>query len=149
MGVSSFGSYSTKIDDKVMVVDKIELPESLANTFTDGEYRTVVTTEDITLYRDFGYKAKANGGFATTVPAESAIQAKNDSAILPEWKNTLQYEAEIQVPKGTTLQVGKVAPQTTKGGTVLTGGADQIILPQGWDDATWIQSVRELSVGGK
>lgn len=28
-------------------------------------------------------------------------------------------------------------------GTVLTGGADQIILPQGWDDATWIQSVFE------
>ena len=146
---TDFGKYSTIIDDKVTVVEKMELPESLAETFTDGEYRTVVTDVDITLYRDFGYKARANGGFATTSPAENVIQVKYDSAILPEWKNTLQYEAEIVVPKGTTLQVGKVAPQITKGGTVLPGGADQIILPQGWDDATWIKSVRELSVGGK
>lgn len=72
-----------------------------------------------------------------------------DSAILPEWKNTPQYEAEIVVPKGTTLQVGKVASQVTKGGTVLSGGADQILLPQGWDDATWIKNVRELSIGGR
>ncbi len=146
---SNFGKYTTAIDDKVTVIDKVELPEGLAKTFTDGEYRTVVTNEEITLYRNFGYKAKANGGFTTTSPAESAIQVKNESAILPEWKNTLQYEAEIVVPKGTILQVGKVAPQVTKGGTVLSGGADQILLPQGWNDAIWIKNVRELSVGGK
>ena len=121
-GGSNFGKYTTAIDNKVTVIDKVELPEGLAKTFTDGEYRTVVTNEEITLYRYFGYKA--NGGFITTTPAESAIQVKNESAILPEWKNTLQYEAEIVVPKGTTLQVGKVAPQVTKGGTVLSGGAD-------------------------
>ena len=36
------------------------------------------------------------------------IQAKVDSAILPEWKNTLKYEAEIVIPKGTTLNIGRV-----------------------------------------
>ncbi|MBQ4067745.1 MAG: hypothetical protein IJC76_00695 [Lachnospiraceae bacterium] len=83
------------------------------------------------------------------MPAENSIQVRNDSAILLEWKNTLQYEAEIKVPKGTVLQIGKVAPQKTLSGNILTGGADQIMLPQGWDDATWIQNVRELKLGGK
>lgn len=140
--------YRTAIDDSVTVIDKQELPESLGNTFTDGEYRTVVTNEDITLYRDFGFKAYSDGGFATTSPAQSAIQARIDSALLPEWKNSIEYEEEIVVPKGTVLQVGKVAPQVTKGGITLTGGADQVILPIGWD-TNWVKGVRTLSVGGK
>lgn len=71
-----------------------------------------------------------------------------DSALLLEWKNSIEYEEEIVVPKGTVLQIGKVAPQVTKGGITLTGGVDQVVLPIGWD-TDWVKSVRTLSVGGK
>ncbi len=125
------------------------MPESLAKTFKDGHYRTVVTNEDIVLYRSFGYKAKSNGGFATTSHIGSSIQAKIDLAILPEWKNSLQYEAEILVPKGTVLNIGRVGEQFTASGARLLGNADQVILPLGWDDTRWIMNIREISVGGK
>ncbi|MBP2966863.1 hypothetical protein J8385_20025, partial [Acinetobacter baumannii] len=61
------------------------------------------------------------------------MDAKIDTALLPEWKNSRMYEAEITIPKGETLNIGKVASQTNdKTGTILKGGADQILLPQDW-----------------
>lgn len=139
--------YSTIIDDKVSIVDKEDIG-TLADTFTDGVYRTVETTEDITVYRVFGGNADAGGAFATTSRAQSRIQTKNDSALLPEWKNSMKYEAEIVIPKGTKLNIGTVEQQITMSGTVLKGGADQILLPQGWD-LSWIKSFRNVSVSGR
>ena len=66
-----------------------------------------------------------------------------DSAILLEWKNTLRYEAEIVIPKGTTLNIGRVGEQYTMSGARLSGGADQILLPQNWD-LNWIKSIRNI-----
>ena len=41
------------------------------------------------------------------------------------------YEVEIRISKGETLSIGKVVPQKiSSSGTVLKGGADQILLPQ-------------------
>lgn len=57
------------------------------DTFKDGKYRTVITNEDITVYRSFGYNAEAGGAFATSTSAKSRLQTKIDGAILPEWKN--------------------------------------------------------------
>lgn len=72
------------------------------------------------------------------------IQSKIDSALLPEWKNTRQYETTIVVPKGTVLNIGKVAPQTIRqSGTVLEGGADQVLLPPNWPNE-WIKETREV-----
>ena len=118
-GSNTFGNYSTKIDSKVTVVEKQELPSWLIDTYKDGVYRTVVTNEDITVYRSFGYNAEAGGAFATSSPAVNRIKTKVDSAILPEWKNILRYEAEIVIPKGTTLNIGHVGEQFTMSGTVL------------------------------
>ena len=142
-GSNTFGNYSTKIDSKVTVVEKQELPSWLIDTYKDGVYRTVVTNEDITVYRSFGYNAEAGGAFATSSPAVNRIQTKVDSAILPEWKNTLRYEAEIVIPKGTTLNIGRVGEQFTMSGTRLAGDADQFLLPQNWD-LNWIKSIREV-----
>ena len=142
-GSNTFGNYSTKIDSKVTVVEKQELPSWLIDTYKDGVYRTVVTNEDITVYRSFGYNAEAGGAFATSSPAINRIQTKVDSAILPEWKNTLRYEAEIVIPKGTTLNIGRVGEQFTMSGTRLAGDADQFLLPQNWD-LNWIKSIREV-----
>ena len=70
-------------------------------------------------------------------------QTKIDSAILPEWKNTLRYEAEIVIPKGTTLNIGRVEEQFTMSGARLAGDADQFLLPENWD-LNWIKSIREV-----
>lgn len=142
-GSNTFGNYSTKIDSKVTVVEKQELPSWLIDTYKDGVYRTVVTNEDITVYRSFGYNAEAGGAFTTSSPALNRVQTKVDSAILPEWKNTLRYEAEIVIPKGTTLNIGRVGEQFTMSGTRLAGDADQFLLPQNWD-LNWIKSIREV-----
>ena len=139
----SFGEYSTKIDSKVTVVKKQELPEKMVKSFKDSNYRTVVTNEDITVYRVFGYSADAGGGFTTSKPALNRTQTKIDSALLPEWKNSIRYEAKIIVPKGTTLNIGRVEEQFTKSGTRLAGDADQIILPLGWD-LSWIENIRNV-----
>mgnify|MGYP000528227387 FL=1 len=142
-GTSSYGAYSTKIDPKVTVVEKQELPSWLIDTYKDGQYRTVVTNEEITVYRAFGYNAEAGGAFATSNPAINRVQTKVDSAILPEWKNTLRYEAEIVIPKGTTLNIGHVGEQYTMSGARLAGDADQFLLPQNWD-LNWIKSIRTI-----
>ena len=141
--ISSYGAYSTKIDSKVTVIEKQELPSWLIDTYKDGQYRTVVTNEEIIVYRSFGYNAEAGGAFATSKPSINRIQTKVDSAILPEWKNTLRYEVEIIIPKGTTLNIGRVGEQYTMSGARLAGDADQILLPQNWD-LNWIKSVRTI-----
>ena len=61
-------------------------------------------------------------------------------ALLPEWGNSIRYEAKIIIPRGTKLNIGKVGKQTTKSGTILKGGADQILMPQKWS-LKWIQSI--------
>ncbi|MFD2506046.1 hypothetical protein ACFSS9_16025 [Paenibacillus septentrionalis] len=135
--------YATAIDNKVTLKDQVELPSWLKETFTEGQYRTVVTNENIIVYRTFGGKAGENGAFATTVPAANRISSKIDSALLPEWKNSRQYEAVIEIPKGTELNIGKVEQQMTQTGTILQGGGDQILLPQNWPKE-WIKEMREV-----
>ena len=134
--------YPTLLDGKVKIVDKAKLPDWIGESFTDSNYRTVITTEEITLYRTFGGHSDAGGGFVTTTPASNRIQAKIDTALLPEWKNTRQYEAVIKIPKGVELNIGKVAPQTiNSSGFILKGGADQVLLPNPWP-LDWIVDIR-------
>ncbi|MGY3718271.1 pre-toxin TG domain-containing protein, partial [Sutcliffiella cohnii] len=125
-GTSNF-RYATAIDSKVTIIDKAQLPSWIQESFTDGVYRTVKTNESVTLYRTFGGMADAGGGFATTLPSSSRIQAKIDTALLPEWGNSRMYEAVIVIPEGQVLNIGKVAPQNTKSGTNLAGGGDQVL----------------------
>lgn len=110
----------------------------------DGNYRTVISNDKVTLYRTFGGNADAGGGFATTTSAANRIQAKIDTALLPEWGNSRMYEAVIEVPKGQALNIGKVAEQYTKTGTKLAGQADQVLLPQNWP-LEWIKEIRVVS----
>ncbi|WP_417554835.1 hypothetical protein [Microbacterium sp.] len=136
----------TAIDDSVKPAPRQELPESLAATFTDGEYRTVETTEAVTLYRVYGHSAEQGGAFATTSTSGNRVNAAMESALLPEWKNSREFEATLEVPAGQILNIGTVAPQTTMSGAVLPGGADQILLPRDWP-SSWVQNVDRLPVG--
>ena len=134
----------TIIDDKVVEIEKQKLPNFIADSFADGEYRTVVSTEPITLYRTFGGQADAGGSYATTTPSSSESETRQDLALLPEWGNSCQYEAKITVPEGTILNVGKVAKQIDfSDGTIYKGGGDQVLLPQNWfeEHPDWITDI--------
>ncbi|MBN1968298.1 MAG: hypothetical protein JXR48_11125 [Candidatus Delongbacteria bacterium] len=97
------------------------------------------------VYRVYGGNAKLGGSFASNSKTADKIQAKLKNALLPEWKNTRNFEAEILVPKGTKLNIGVVAPQTIKStGTVLPGGNMQILLPQNWSEQ-WVKEVRKVN----
>jgi hypothetical protein len=141
--IKDYGKYSTNIDDKVNVTEQAELPSWIAESFTDGNYRTVVTQEKITFYRTYGGSAKETGAFVTTTPAGNRINAKLSTALVPDWKNSRQFEAVIEVPKGETLNIGRVEKQYTKSGALLEGDGDQILLPQGWS-SDWIKETRKV-----
>jgi len=104
------------------------LPDSVKKTFKDGVYETVVTTEEVVLYRVFGGTAKARGSYASTTRASSQWEIRRDSALLPEWGNSASMEVTIVVPPGTRLQIGQ-AEKMSGSGTVLAGGGDQVLLP--------------------
>ncbi|MFC0232622.1 hypothetical protein ACFFIF_01285 [Vagococcus entomophilus] len=80
-GSGSYGEYSTKIDSKVIEVEKADLQDGLKKTYTDNYYRTVESVDKLKVYRTFGGNADAGGGFATTEPAVSRIDAKMDTAL--------------------------------------------------------------------
>ena len=118
----------TAIDDKVKDTAKQILPESIAHTFKDGYYRTVETTEDITLYRVYGDKADKQGCYLTTQIPKDRMYTKIHSALPSEWRNSRKYYCEVVVPKGTILNIGKVKQQETTSGNTLVGGEDQILV---------------------
>lgn len=136
------GDYSTKIDGKVEELEKEPLPDSIAKSFKDGEYRTVVTKEPITLYRVYGGDATMEGSYCTTEPCTDKEKARNDLALKSSWGNTIEKEAEIVVPAGTKLNIGRVEEQSD-GRKTLTGNADQVLLPQNWNQ-DWVNKVRDI-----
>ena len=65
------------------------------------------------------------------------------SAILTEWKNSLQYEARITIPKETKLNIGRAEKQVSIDGTKYAGNGDQLLLPKNWD-LNWIKEIRRV-----
>ncbi len=152
--------YKTDLTGKLRKIDKIKYDETITSSFKNGEYNSYITLDDLILYRIFGqFKsnisdkikgARANGAFVSTEFAESLIDAKQRLAFDPSWMNTKVYEAKILLPKGSEISLGIVAPVVTKSGTVLAGGAEQILIPQGlvrrydyWIQACYFKTVVE------
>ena len=102
-----------------------------ASTFRSGSYAEKVAETDLYFYHDYGGRAKADGRYWTPQPSTGPLQSQLDSAILPEFGNTLQNQAIIKVPKGTVYYEGAAAPQAGTVGTrpSLQGGGVQIFLP--------------------
>ena len=145
--------YKTDLSGKLECMERIPYGAQITDSFQDGAYQTFRTMEPIVLYRVFGqYRgsgsvpkgARLNGGFASTEFAESIIDAKLRLALNPAWANTKMYEARLTVPAGVTISIGTVASVVLKTGTVLPGGADQVLLPQGWPES-WITGYRRLA----
>lgn len=140
--------FKTILDENnIKEVEKQILNKEITNSFKNGEYKTYITTDEIILYRTYGLTpsgkagAKQLGAFATTEFAESRIDVKIRLALNPQWKNALYIEEKIIVSKNVTINVGVVAPVKLLSGTILEGGADQILLPPNWPEE-WIDGYR-------
>lgn len=92
---------------------------------------------------DVMQRVKSKWFIVTTSPIGNRINAKIDTALVPDWKNTREFEAVIEVPKGHILNIGRVEKQYTKTGAILKGDADKILLPQGWP-SEWIKDIRKV-----
>jgi hypothetical protein len=56
-----------------------------------GTYTKKTADGKTTFYRDYGGKARANGRFWIAGQGSSGpLQSQMDSAVLPEWENTLR-----------------------------------------------------------
>lgn len=62
-------------------------------------------------------------------------------ALNPQWKNALYIEEKIVVPKNVILNIGIVAPVKLLSGTILEGGADQVLLLENWSEK-WVVGYR-------
>lgn len=140
--------YKTLLDNKnIKRIKRQPLPEGIISSFKDGIYNTYITIDDIVLYRVYGLTpsgkagAKQLGAFATTEFAESRIDVKMRLALNPQWKNALYIEEKIIVPKDIILNIGVVAPVKLLSGTILDGGADQVLLPENWSEE-WVVGYR-------
>lgn len=146
--------FKTDLQGKLLEVERASYEPQITSSFKDGDYKTFRTLAPIRLYRVFGlYKggtnselkgARLGGGFASTEFAESIIDAKLRLALAPAWFNTKMYEAMLIVPIGEMLSIGIVASVKLNTGTVLPGGADQVLLPYGWPE-DWITGYRRLT----
>ncbi|EYU13153.1 hypothetical protein [Photorhabdus aegyptia] len=143
--VNSKASLGTKIDKSIVIVDKEHLPTSVSSTFKAGKYETVITQEPVTLFRKFGGvndQAKLDGGYATT----TQNAGRNETAVYKNWSTT-RFEAEIEVPKNTKLNIGSVGEQPPlSNNPKYIGGADQILLPRNYP-MDWIKSIRDGKTG--
>ena len=143
--------FKTKLDETTLKrVVKQDLPETIRKSFKNQEYDTYETIAELVLYRVYGVPPSGNdgarqkGAFATTEFAESRIDVKCRLSLDPQWKNALYIEEKLLIPKGVVLQVGAVGPVTLLSGTVLEGGADQVLLPKDWPE-DWVIGYRYVT----
>lgn len=147
--------FKTDLQGRIKEIDKIKYPTYISESFKNQEYKSYITLEPLILYRvfgmfvrddnkDFNNGARINGAFASTEFAESLIDAKIRLALNPKWMNTKMYEVKIIIPKDSIISVGVVAPVKLETGTILDGGADQILLPKYWPE-DWIIGYRRIT----
>ena len=147
--------YKTILAGKLIEIGRRNFDAKITSSFQNQNYGTFRTLEPIILYRVFGQYdgidernslkgARLKGAFASTEFAESIIDAKVRLALDPSWFNTKMYEAQILVPRNVEISVGIVAQVQLNSGTVLSGGADQILLPREWPDS-WIMGYRRVT----
>ena len=116
-----------------------EIQGNPAKNFYGGRYNVEVLTEDRIYYRG-GNSDKALGQWFTTEPPESVAKVRIDTAVKPQWIDTITGELTgesvvdtvyaIKIPKGTTVYTGPVGSQ----GGVYCGGYNimQTFIKEPW-----------------
>lgn len=125
---SDFGCWSNAANSTVRwgpATGAGPLGEAVAGTFRGGSYIQAVTQEATTLYRAYGGSAGEFGSYWSRTAPTGPLQARIDSALLPQWGNTAEKVSTMTVPKGTTIYEGFAAPQGN-----LMGGGSQIFIPR-------------------
>lgn len=106
-----------------------------AFTFRSASYTQKTLDAELLLYRAYGGKAGKLSPYWSRVEPSGPLQARLDSALLPEWGNTASQISVIRVPARTTIYEGAVAPQSTST-LFLPGGGNQVYIPK--VDPKWL-----------
>lgn len=101
-----------------------------ANTFRSSSYTKIELEEPLTLYRVYGNKADRKARYWSRTEPGGRMQVMMDSAIVPEWKNSMEHVAVIRAPAGTIIYDGAAAPQFSKKAGPLPGGGSQVLIEQ-------------------
>jgi hypothetical protein len=117
------------------------LRDSTRATFLNGDATHMVLDEPLTVFRSHGGNASKVGRFTTLDVFDSRVDTRNGLALLQEWGNSVTKLTTVELPKGTSVWVGKAAPQVGKNGTTLPGGASQIFI-DGKLDADWFTDTK-------
>ena len=147
--------FRTELAGNLQITEKSVITnEENLNSFKDQHYTTCLTLKDLVFFRVYGrfqrrngnkvFGSKLTGAFVTTEFAESIYDAKMRVALDQLWGNSKMFEAKILVPAETKINVGIVAPVTSKSGTIFPGGADQIMMPLNWPKE-WVIGYRRVS----
>ena len=123
---------------KVALLPRENLYGNDSLTFRDNKYQTVVTTLPVKMYRAFGGIAMPGGSFVSPDTILDTAATRRALAIELAWGNTLEFEAVINVPVATKINIGIAGPQAS-----LPGGGEQVIMPFKWN-LDWIDRIYSL-----
>ena len=133
----------SRIDAYVRILEKdLNLAQWIKTSFKDELYYTVETTQRIKLFRDFGDQAFLDGSFCTTINNGT----REGLAIHPSFHNSMRFKAEIEIPVGEKINIGKAGPYPPGDVNALPGGEDQVLLKTNYDHA-WIKSIKDTQTG--
>jgi hypothetical protein len=114
--------------------------DGLPGTFSGGRYATMQLDQPMTVYRAWAPGASPGasneyGAFWSLEQPAGSLQARIDSALLPEWgtirgtsfrAQATQFTA-VELPAGTTIHIGQVGSQ----GGAWVGGGSQLLIEGG------------------
>jgi hypothetical protein len=102
---------------------------TLQATFSGYRYSKVKLNEPLVVHRfhNNGKGAGEFGAFWTLDKPRGAAAARIDSAVLPEWGNTMTHRTSVELPAGTIINVGEAGGQRG----FFVGGGSQLTVEKG------------------
>jgi len=121
-----------------------------AATFANLQYREVKTTATMVVNRSFSVQANLKGRFLSTQLFATPTQAVRRQALDQSWyhTNAATFVADVTIPAGYTIYVGKVAPiyqgifAREPVPSLYPGGATQVVVLNSRDPALVYTNLR-------
>jgi hypothetical protein len=104
-------------------MDPGPLEAEVGETFRSASYTARTLARPIDLYRAYSDPDRMLGPYWSRIPPSGPLQARIDSALLPEYGNEATQVIHVQVPSGETIFEGHVAQQRLR-----LGGGNQVYL---------------------